>query len=362
MRVLWLSPWLRPLARANVEGLRALGVEVMLITAPLHPESDALREYEVELLGRPLPHKGWLPFIAAHKGAKRFKPDVVVTEFLRDVRWRAFGSLAPRVRLVHDARPHDPTDVLPWWTRMFFDRWDATADATVVFSRYVSDAIRAKGVLRQPLYEAPLTSDLDDFSVPAFVAAAARKNFVMIGRQKPYKNHDVVFAAWEAHTAGPFWRGDELVLLGDGLIPRPLPNHARWQRGSYRYRQITPELAAYKGSIVHSRAASQSGVQVLSMQLGVPTLVSTAGALSEYQPQGLSVTGIDDVEALASAIDALADPSEVNRQAKVAQAHYQTHFAAEIAAGRLLEIFTDILRGDQGATVDRPGDGLGQRG
>lgn len=58
MRVLWLSPWLRPLARANVEGLRALGVEVMLITAPLHPESDALREYEVELLGRPLPHKG----------------------------------------------------------------------------------------------------------------------------------------------------------------------------------------------------------------------------------------------------------------------------------------------------------------
>ena len=50
MRVLWLSPWLRPLARANVEGLRALGVEVMLITAPLHPESDALREYEVELL------------------------------------------------------------------------------------------------------------------------------------------------------------------------------------------------------------------------------------------------------------------------------------------------------------------------
>lgn len=41
----------------------------------------------------------------------------------------------------------------------------------------------------------------------------------MVGRQKPYKNHDVVFAAWEAHTAGPFWRGDELVLLGDGAIP-----------------------------------------------------------------------------------------------------------------------------------------------
>jgi glycosyltransferase involved in cell wall biosynthesis len=85
-------------------------------------------------------------------------------------------------------------------------------------------------------------------------------------------------------------------------------------------------------------------VQVLSMQLGVPTLVSTAGALPEYQPPGLSVTGIDDVAGLAAAIDVLADPAEVDRQAKVALAHYRANYSAEVAAARLLEIFHQVVQ------------------
>jgi glycosyltransferase involved in cell wall biosynthesis len=314
----------------------------MLITAALHPESDSPREYEIELLGRPVPTAGWLPFAAAYRDARQFQPDIVVTEFLRDPRWRAFAHLAPRLRLVHDAAPHDPTQKAPWWNRMFFNRWDATAYATVVFSKHVADRICAAGVARQSVYLAPLTSDLDPALAPAFVPASARRNFLLIGRQFPYKNHSVVFDAWESHARGAAWRGDELVLLGDGDISLPLPNHARWNRGSYRYREVVPELASAKGSIVHSRAASQSGVQVLSMQLGVPTLVSTAGALPDYQPPGLSVTGIDDVAGLAAAMDALADPTEVDLQAKVALKHYRANYSAEVAAKRLLEIFSYV--------------------
>jgi glycosyltransferase involved in cell wall biosynthesis len=227
---------------------------------------------------------------------------------------------------------------------MFFDRWDAAAYATVVFSNHVANSVCAAGMPRQSVYVAPLPSDLDPALAPAFVSGEARENFLLIGRQLPYKNHRVIFEAWESHVRGAAWRGDELVLLGDGDVPLPLPEHVRWNRGSYRYRAIVSELASAKGSIVHSRAASQSGVQVLSMQLGVPTLVSTAGALPEYQPPGLSVTGIDDVAGLAAAIDVLADPAEVDRQAKVALAHYRANYSAEVAAARLLEIFHQVVQ------------------
>lgn len=324
----------------------------MLITSTLHPESDTPRDYEIELIGRPIPHKGWLPFISAYGAAVRFQPDVVVTEYLRDPRWRAFARLAPRVRFRHDVEPHDPTQIPPWWNRMFFERWDKTAYATVVFSNHVAQRIRNEEGPQESLYVAPLTSDLDPSLIPDFVPAHRRKDFLLIGRQHPYKNHKVVFSAWEAHTRRPAWMGDELVVLGAGEVPFPLPPHARWENGPYRYGEMVSKLAASKGSVVHTRAASQSGVHVLSMQLGVPTLVSTAGALSEYQPPGLSVTGIDDADSLAEAFDTLADPTEVAIQGKKSMDHYYAHYNAKVAAERLLQIFEEIVKRSEGRRVD----------
>jgi glycosyltransferase involved in cell wall biosynthesis len=316
----------------------------MLVTAPLHPEADALRDYEVELVGRPIPTTGWIPGLQAYRDAKRFSPDIVVTEFLRDPRWRIFATLAPRVRLLHDAAPHDDKQVAPWWNRMFFERWDTRADATVVFSKYVAERAREVGLDERSLYVAPLTSDLDPARTPGFVSPEDRRNFFLIGRQYPYKNHRVVFSAWESHTQGASWQGDELILLGDGEVPHPLPRHATWRRGQYRYREMASELATAKASLVHTRAASQSGVQVLSMSLGVPTLVSTAGGLPEYQPPGMSVTGIDDVQGLARAMDELADPVRLRTQAASAAEHYKANYDVDVAALRLLEIFEEVAR------------------
>jgi glycosyltransferase involved in cell wall biosynthesis len=315
----------------------------MLVTADLHFESDQARPYETVLLGRPIPWAGWLPWLDAYRDARRFKPDVVVTEMLRDPRWRLLAGLAPRVRLVHDDKPHDHTHVAPWWNRAFFDRWDEKADATIVFCNYVADSLRAQGRAERPLYVAPLASDLDPRMVPEFATADRRENFLLVGRQKPYKNHDVVFAAWEAHTRSSQWEGDELVLLGGGEISRPLPPHARWNQAEFRYRDCIDELARAKGSIIHSRSASQSGVQVMGMQLGVPTLVSTAGGLPEYQPPGASITGIDDADGLARAFGELANPEEAVIQGKVAQEHYRKHYDSRVAARRLIEILQDVV-------------------
>lgn len=343
MRILWLSPWLRPIARVCTDSLRERGAEVMLVTSDLHPESDAARDYETVLGGRPVPTRDWLRLPQAYQKARRFKPDIVVTEALRDPRWRIFGGLAPRICMRHDARPHDDTHRPQWWMRSF-DPWNARADATIVFSEYVARCMREMGQTRSPIHVVPLVTDVDPAAVPEFVGAAERRNFVQIGRQRPYKNHAVVFAAWEAHTNGPGWRGDELVLTGNGDIAHPLPAHTRWNRHDFRYADVVGELACAKGSVIHSRNASQSGVQVMSMQLGVPTLVSTAGALPEYQPPDLGITDVDDIDGLARTFDILADPAEAERQGRIALEHYRTHFAPSVAADRLLEVFGLVAR------------------
>lgn len=343
MRVLWLSPWLRPIARICAESLQENGAEVMLITADLHPESEGERDYELLLTGRPLPTADWVKIPKAYAAAQRFKPDVVVTELLRDPRWRVFGHLAPRIRLLHDDQPHDVTHKDPWWIRSF-EPWDARAHATIVFSNYVASRVRETGVVRDPIYVAPLVTDLEPALVPDFVPSDDRRNFVQIGRQRPYKNHKVVLEAWSAHTKGAHWVGDELILLGSGDIDCNLPAYTQWIRCDYKYRDVIDQLARAKGSIVHYRKASQSGVQVASMQLGVPPIISDAGALPEYQPASLSATGVDDVDGLAAAFDQLADPSVLETQSRLTLSHYNNNYAPALAANRLLEIFNDVVK------------------
>ena len=51
---------------------------------------------------------------------------------------------------------------------------------------------------------------------------------------------------------GDKWRGDELLLIGDGpLTIRTLPAYVRWRTGSYHYADVVTTLAAAKGSVTH---------------------------------------------------------------------------------------------------------------
>jgi hypothetical protein len=126
-----------------------------------------------------------------------------------------------------------------------------------------------------------------------------------------------------------------------------LPKHTIWRPGSYRYRDVLDTVAAAKASIVHYRRASQSGVQVLSMQLGVTPVVSPVGALPEFQPPGCEPVAIDDVDGLAAAFDALADPETAARRGAAAARHYAQRFAVDHAAERLHEALRQTARAAQ---------------
>ena len=110
-------------------------------------------------------------------------------------------------------------------------------------------------------------------------------------------------------------------------------------------RDIIDTLSTAKGSIVHYRNASQSGVQVVSMQVGVTPIVSPVGALPEFQPPGCSPIGVDDIDGLATAFDELADPQTAAGLGTAAAQHYAQHYAVEHAAERLHSILTEVAAG-----------------
>lgn len=345
LRLLWLSPGMRQLARVRAEALRARGIDVLLVTSDQYfPKSDT-RDYELVLDPQFRKAATWSPHFAAWRRARRFRPDVVIAELVTDPRWIALAGTAPRIQMVHDDRPHDPDEQLPSYKTAVFDRWGAASAATVTCSDYVATHVaRRRDVAGTDVRMVPLCSDLDASAVPPFVGAGERRDFVMLGRLNPYKNVDVVLDAWERHVAGKHWRGDDLVFIGDGpAMSRSLPAHTRWVSGKYRYDDVVAKLAAAKASLAPHRRASQSGVQLLSMQLGVMPIVSTAGALPEFQPPGCPPVGIDDVDGLASAFDTLASARTAARCGAAAARHYQENFTIEHSTEGLLNVLTDVM-------------------
>ena len=343
LRVLWLSPWMRPLARVQAEALRRRGTDVLLVTSDQHPESDAARDYELVLDPRFRTAGTWPGSFAAWRRIRDHQPQAVICELVRDPRWIALAGRAPRIQLVHDDRPHDSGEQRPAYERAVFDRWGARSTATVTYSHYVAAAVAARrDVAGTPVHVLPLTSDLDSTAVPPLVSSDRRRDFVMIGRLNPYKNIDVVLRAWQRHVDGAGWRGDNLILIGDGQITTALPAHTQWHSGGYRYSDVVTTLAAAKGSVAHYRRASQSGVQVLSMQLGVMPIVSTMGGLPEYQPPGLPPVAVDDITGLATAFDELADPAGAARLGADAANHYIPRFSVETVAERLGNLLSEL--------------------
>jgi glycosyltransferase involved in cell wall biosynthesis len=337
---------MRPLARVQADALRRRGVDVLLVTTDHHhPEADAARDYEVVLDPRVRAASTWPACFSAWRRVREYRPDVVIAELVNDPRWVALAGSAPRIQLIHDDRPKDALEQRAAYERTVFDRWSARSAATVTYSEHVAAAVATRrDVAGTRVHVLPLCSDLADALVPPFVDRGDRRDFVMIGRLNPYKNLDVVLAAWRRHVNGPGWRGDDLVLIGDGQIDvAALPEHTRWRAGKYRYLDIIGTLAGAKGSIAHYRSASQSGVQVVSMQLGVMPIVSAIGGLPEFQPAGCPPIAVDDVAGLAAAFDELADPATAAQRGAAARRHYDHRFAVDTVADRLLGVMAEAL-------------------
>ena len=341
LRVVWLSPLMRPLARVQAEALRARGMDVLLVTTDRHPESDTRRDYEMVL---DLSFRTASTWLAAWRRIHEHRPDVVIAERVRDPRWIALAGRTPRIQVVHDERRDEGSRRRRPYARAMFDRWGSRSAATVTYSNYAAIAVAIRrDVVGTPVNVLPLCSDLDPALVPPFVGPDERHDFVVAGQLGSQKNIDVVLEAWQRHVDGGSWRGDELLFIGNGpLVIRTLPAYVRWRPGNYRYADVVSTLAAAKGSVAHYRGASQSGVQMLSMHLGVMPIVSPVGGLPEYQPPVFPPIAVDNVAGLTAAFDELSDPLTATLRGAAAARHYADWFAVDHAVDGLWNVLTAV--------------------
>lgn len=341
LRVVWLSPLMRPLARVQAEALRARGMDVLLVTTDRHPESDTRRDYEMVL---DLSFRTASTWLAAWRRIREHRPDVVIAERVRDPRWIALAGRTPRIQVVHDERRDEGSRRRRPYARAMFDRWGSRSAATVTYSNYAAIAVAIRrDVAGTPVNVLPLCSDLDPALVPPFVGPDERHDFVVVGQLGSQKNIDVVLEAWQRHVDGGSWRGDELLLIGNGpLVIRTLPAYVRWRPGNYRYADVVSTMAAAKGSVAHYRGASQSGVQMLSMHLGVMPIVSPVGGLPEYQPPVFPPIAVDNVAGLTAAFDELSDPLTATLRGAAAARHYADWFAVDHAVDGLWNVLTAV--------------------
>ena len=341
LRVVWLSPLMRPLARVQAEALRARGIDVLLVTTDRHPESDTRRDYEMVL---DLSFRTASTWLAAWRRIREHRPDVVIAERVRDPRWIALAGRTPRIQVVHDERRDEGSRRRRAYARAMFDRWGSRSAATVTYSNYAAIAVAIRrDVAGTPVNVLPLCSDLDPALVPPFVGPDERHDFVVAGQLGSQKNIDVVLEAWQRHVDGGSWRGDELLLIGNGpLVIRTLPAYVRWRPGNYRYADVVSTMAAAKGSVAHYRGASQSGVQMLSMHLGVMPIVSPVGGLPEYQPPVFPPIAVDNVAGLTAAFDELSDPLTATLRGAAAARHYADSFGVDHAVDGLWNVLTAV--------------------
>ena len=96
------------------------------------------------------------------------------------------------------------------------------------------------------------------------------------------------------------------------------------------------------------RGASQNGVQILWMRLGLMPIVATVGGLPEYQPQVLPPLGVDDVAGLTARSTSFR-PAHRTSQGAAAARHYAESFAVDRAADGLFLCLTiwDVKMGGQ---------------
>ena len=334
MRILWLAPWLRSLAHIYGGGLALEGHDVQVITSNKRPDPAPPLVDELVCPKRPYDKRWAQAFVEAERLYHRLRPHVVIADEITDP---MFALLRQRMRpqwlAIHDASPHDETYELHGMRKFLQGVGHRQANYILTFSEYVAREVAAAEWSHPStkIGRVKLLSDVRDEDVPAFRLRNERHDFVLMGHLRPYKNIDHVLRAWAAHVNGAHYRGDRLIVWGTEPSYRSERTDSgayggtavEWRGGGYRYSEIRDgRFSGFKGNLCVYSEASQSGIQVLSAQLGVVPIGSNVGALPEYQAPGLPVLDPTDLGGLVNVLDHIADPDVATTLGRIAREFY----------------------------------------
>lgn len=338
MRVLICAPWFRNLARRHARALEKNGFEVLVVTTGAQGDRFGDDAYTNEIELRPQLRS--LSTIAsmrkAMKTVQQWKPEITFVDETWDPRFYALGRLSPmRVVVVHDANPHDPSHKKKGWKRHVMKQFRDNADGFACFSEFVAQHLWAE---EKPVFRLPLLSEVSWSGNPN---GTERTIFSFVGRISEYKGLDFLLEAWDRFSR--IHPGQQLHILGTGKDLGVLPNDVKWTNRRYEDTEAIDILSRSRAVILPYREASQSGVQVLAMQCGAPTIVTDVGALPELQPPNLPVVRYADVDALVASMEEVLSDEVTATYSALAHEQFLTRHtdaALEVALVRAISSFS----------------------
>lgn len=317
MKILIAFDWfLRLVVDGQARALKRLGHDVRLLCRDHAYEFGGNPTERAEILGG-LRNDGievlQIPgrrFTLAHRGRLRevrrdlaaWAPDVVSAHQNNDPRlwWLVRGI--PVVYTIHDPRPH-PGHIIKVRERLAAALWLRSADLLVVHGDELIAPL-SRGVRGGPVRVIP-----HGIAVQRAPQPKPRVPVVLLfGRLEPYKGLDVLVAAmqhiWSVNSEV------RLVIAGRGPAARNLPRDPRLdlREGYIPEREIPDLLRTASVVALPYTEASQSGVGLLAIANGIPTVVTRTGALPELAVTERYIAKPGDAMDLADRLlDALGD-------------------------------------------------------
>jgi hypothetical protein len=248
-----------------------------------------------------------------HRAISAYKPDVLLFDIPERIPQLVLGLLLSlRTRLVtviHDAVPHDAahsTSALVGFLQRLVIKKSV---ALVTFSDNSLKEIMVQYPQHQ-VFQVPLVPSLPANSME--VVLENRKNFAMIGRWSEYKGFDIGLKIWADYCR--MSNTDSQMDMWCSGLEEPIatePN-VRWRAfSSYTWEDFSAALPHYRGILMPYRSASQSGVQILAWDAGVPCIIPNLPGLEELQPACFPSIPLDHEDAWLDSIRTL-DSSNVS--------------------------------------------------
>lgn len=341
MRIAFVTPWFRSLAHLYGAALERAGHSVLVVSTEDHFESSYALCTELTVRGKAASVPDQVRELRHLRGRlKEFNASVTFEDVFRDPRWLALTHGSPgRHVMVHDPAPHDSRHRVSGLKNQVSRAQLRGSSGIVSFSEYAQKKIA--GSAQGPVYRVPLLSEMPDDRVQR-KRHSGRHGFLVIGRPSPYKGVDVAIEAWRRMPAD---RRESLTLIlsegpGQSETLGPLDDDGLFVReGRFAFDDVTGQIASSRALLLPYRSASQSGVQLLSMQHAVAPLVHGIGGLAEYQPEAIPAIETLDPGVWSQRMSQLLD----DRVADAAGVHAFERYRSLTGDSRLMEAFTPIL-------------------
>jgi glycosyltransferase involved in cell wall biosynthesis len=331
---------------AQAIGLRQIGFNVTLYYVDRVDEFGGSVEDRALFLDRaqaagvtlvPLPRRRmWLlpaHTLWLHRDLRRRRISTAVVQSHIDPRYATLGLVWPVALIVHDPQPHsgDTPSIYPLPVRVIPRVAELTSSCLIVHSARVFDQVRPL-LRRLPLGVVPHGADMA--SLPA--AVPKQRRLLIFGRLYEYKGVDT---ALEAFGALPDRLSDAtLVVAGRGPLARLASNqrNVTLYEGYIADSDVERLLSDARLVLLPYKDATQSGVGLQAVAMGIPCVVSDAGGLPELLPSSAAglVVPPNNPRAIVESIVAYIDHDDVLR-AEIFE-HALTNFSWPVVAQRLL--------------------------